>query len=241
MRPSDVLPILGAVLVTISLTTRTASAETIHDGGQVLGNGSARVYMEFEADGKLRSLGVSFEEAMLEGLPSVPNTYSRCFDKNGNGRIDARGECNGDYELIFLLPDELTSRTDAPFRWNGVNWNPAGHPHPAPPPWAVPHFDFHFYIQEREAVRAIRAGKCSELIDCGDFERAQKPVPAKYRHRDHIDVGAAVPDMGNHLIDSKSPELAKNGPPFTHTFIFGATETLQERLVHVCGKKKIKL
>ena len=28
--------------------------------------------------------------------------------------------------------------------------------------------------------------------------------------------------MGNHLINSKAPELAKNGPPFTHTFIFGA-------------------
>ena len=76
MRPSDVLPILGAVLVTISLTTRTASAETIYDGGRALGNGSARVYMEFEADGKLQALGVSFEDAMLEGLPClVPSIY----------------------------------------------------------------------------------------------------------------------------------------------------------------------
>ena len=36
------------------------------------------------------------------------------------------------------------------------------------------------------------------------------------------DVGAAVPDMGNHLIDSKSPELVTAGTVFTHTFIFGA-------------------
>jgi hypothetical protein len=28
--------------------------------------------------------------------------------------------------------------------------------------------------------------------------------------------------MGNHLINARSPELAKNGPAFTHTFIFGA-------------------
>jgi hypothetical protein len=41
-------------------------------------------------------------------------------------------------------------------------------------------------------------------------------------HADHIDVGAAVPDMGNHLIDSKSPELASQGQVFTHTFTFGA-------------------
>jgi hypothetical protein len=39
---------------------------------------------------------------------------------------------------------------------------------------------------------------------------------------DHVDVGAAVPDMGNHLIDSKSPELVTAGRAFTHTFIFGA-------------------
>ena len=28
--------------------------------------------------------------------------------------------------------------------------------------------------------------------------------------------------MGNHLIDSKAPELAPGGPPFTYTFIYGA-------------------
>ena len=103
-----------------------------------------------------------------------------------------------------------------------VNWNPAGHGHPVPPPWAVPHFDFHFYIQARDDVRAIRPGKFSELINCEDFRRSQKPVPAKFVHADHIDVGAAVPDMGNHLINSKATELATGGPNFTHTFIFGA-------------------
>ena len=76
----------------------------------------------------------------------MPNTWSRCFDKNGNGRIDAHGECNGDYELRFALPQELAQRAVTPFQWVSVNWNPMGHPPPAPPVWAVPHFDFHFYI-----------------------------------------------------------------------------------------------
>jgi hypothetical protein len=97
-----------------------------------------------------------------------------------------------------------------------------GHPPPAPPVWAVPHLDFHFYIMERDAVRQIRPGPCSELIHCDDFKRAQIPIPKHYVHPDHIDVGAAVPDMGNHLIDSKSPELVTQGTLFTHTFIFGA-------------------
>lgn len=222
MKPSRTWPVLTAALLAVFSAAPTARAETVYGDAQPLGDGAARIYAEFEAGGKLRALGVSFEETMLENLPSVPNTYSRCFDRNGNGKIDAKGECNGDYELAFLLPDELRARAGVPFSWISVNWNPEGHPHPAPPPWAVPHFDFHFYIQEREDVRRIRPGECSELIDCEDFKRAQMPVAAKYLNPDHIDVGAAVPDMGNHLIDSKSPELAKGGPPFTRTFIYGA-------------------
>ena len=97
-----------------------------------------------------------------------------------------------------------------------------GHPPPAPPVWAVPHHDFHFYIMEQAAVGKLRPGACGELIDCDDYKRARIPVPAKYVNADHIDVGAAVPDMGNHLIDSKTPELVIKGREFTHTFIFGA-------------------
>ncbi|MSP66696.1 MAG: hypothetical protein EXQ96_01070 [Alphaproteobacteria bacterium] len=73
-------------------------------------------------------------------------------------------------------------------------------------------------------MEALRPGKCAELLDCADFERARKLIPARYIHPDRIDVGAAVPAMGNHLIDSKSPELAPGGPPFTHTFIVGSND-----------------
>ncbi len=206
----------------MSVTTSLACAETFIGEAKQLGNGLAQLYAELDGKSVPQVLGITFSEKMLNGLPNKPNTYSRCFDKNGNGKIDPNGECNGDYELTFQLQGKLAKRTKTAFNWVSVNWNLEGHPHPAPPPWAVPHFDFHFYLQDREAVRAIRPGKCSELIDCDDFKRAQKPVPAKYLHSDHIDVGAAVPDMGNHLINSKSPELVKNGPPFTHTFIYGA-------------------
>ena len=117
---------------------------------------------------------------------------------------------------------ELLRSGVTPFTWVSVNWNPMGHPAPAPPVWAVPHYDFHFYIMPAAAVAQIRPGPCSELIHCDDFKRAQTPLPAGYVHADHIDVGAAVPDMGNHLIDSKTPELVVEGREFTHTFIFGA-------------------
>ncbi|MCZ6838612.1 MAG: hypothetical protein O7G13_04990 [Alphaproteobacteria bacterium] len=199
-----------------------SASTTVYGQAQNLGDGFAQLYAELDANSAPRVLGVSIDGGMLENLPAKTNNYSRCFDKNGNGKIDATGECNGDFELTFPVPQELAGNGTTPFKWVSVNWNPAGHGHPAPPPWEVPHFDFHFYIQSREDVRAIRPGKCSELIDCEDFKRAQIPVPKQLVHADHIDVGAAVPDMGNHLINKMAPELAPKGPKFTHTFIFGA-------------------
>jgi hypothetical protein len=211
-----------AALAAWGTAAALADPVTVYSEARRLGEGFAQVYAELDGTGAPQVIGVSFDRGMLEGLPAMPNTWSRCFDKNGNGRIDDHGECNGDYELAFALPQELVQRTITPFSWVSVNWNPMGHPPPAPPVWAVPHFDFHFYIMAPEAVGQIRPGPCAELIDCDDFKRAQTPVPARYVHADHIDVGAAVPAMGNHLIDSKSPELVVQGREFTHTFIFGA-------------------
>jgi hypothetical protein len=99
-----------------------------------------------------------------------------------------------------------------------VNWNPAGHH----APYARPHFDFHFYTADRERIEAIVPGRCGEMVDCGDFERARRPLEPRYRPEGHIDVGAVVPRMGNHLLDSRSPEMADSLAPFTHTFIYGA-------------------
>jgi hypothetical protein len=51
--------------------------------------------------------------------------------------------------------------------------------------------------------------------------RTTRPVPAPYLPKGYIDVGAVVPRMGNHLLDSQSPEL-KDSLPFSTTFIYGA-------------------
>jgi hypothetical protein len=222
MSGARTLLIGAAALAAWGTEVALADPVTVYSEAKRLGDGSAQVYADLDADGAPRVIGVSFDPGMLADLPTMPNTWSRCFDKNGNGKIDAHGECNGDYELRLALPQELAERGITPFKWVSVNWNPMGHPPPAPPAWAVPHYDFHFYIMRADAVGQIRPGPCAELIDCEDFKRAQTPVPARYVHPDHIDVGAAVPDMGNHLIDSKTPELVVPGRKFTHTFIFGA-------------------
>jgi hypothetical protein len=213
--------LIASISCVASLAATAADPKVIATKAQKVGNGWARAYVALDANGNALALGVSLDKQVLAGLPKELHPTSRCFDKNGDGKMDAH-ECLGDYAFIFPLPEGEAAAAVAPFKWVSLNWNPHGHIPPAPPPWAAPHFDFHFYIQDREAVKAIRTGTCGELIDCEDFKKATKAVPAKYVHRDHIDVGAAVPDMGNHLINSKAPELAKNGPPFTHTFIYGA-------------------
>jgi len=211
----------AGILCIVASAAFAAEARTVTTERQKVGNGWASVYVALDADGTPHALGVSLTSEALEGLPTEPNRTSRCFDRNGDGRIDV-DECVGDYNFTFAIPDGEAAKAVSPFKWIALNWNPHGHGKPAPPPWSAPHFDFHFYVADREAVKRLRTGSCGEMIDCDDFKTATKPVPAKYIHPDHVDVGAAVPDMGNHLIDSKSPELAKGGPPFTHTFIFGA-------------------
>lgn len=198
---------------------------TVYGKSGAMGRGIARTYAELNADGSPVRIGVVFTPGLLEGLPTDMNANDsrRCFDKDGNGTLQAHGECVGDYELALSLPPELAQRTDLPFKWVGVNWNPLGHLPPAPHVWAAPHFDFHFYTLEHSAVQAIRPGKCGELMDCRDFARATKPVPAQYLPEKYASVDAAVAAMGNHLVDTAAPELADPPQaPFTSSFIYGA-------------------
>jgi hypothetical protein len=199
-----------AALAVWAANSALADVATVYGEAKALGDGFAQVYAELDGAGAPQAIGVSFDPGLLADLPTMPNTWSRCFDKNANGGIDAHGECNGDYELRFALPHEVAQHANTPFKWVSVNFNPMGHPPPAPPVWAVPHYDFHFYIMPPEAVAQIRPGPCFELIDCDDFKRAQTPVPARYVHADHIDVGAAVPDMGN---PSDRFQVARAGLP----------------------------
>lgn len=185
-----------------------------------MGNGDIRTYVAFDAAGLPVELGVLMGGDSLDGLPAEHSTSGRCFDMNGNGRLDGHGECEGDHEYVLALPSAVTDRTDLPIQWVGVNWQVEGHIPPGV--YDLPHFDFHFYMTNEESVRAIGVGKCGIFMDCAHFERATKSVPAKYVDHRHVSVGAAVAMMGNHLIDTTAPEFAKPPNKFTHTWIFGA-------------------
>jgi hypothetical protein len=208
----------ASALVAGTFACFNAAANELPGAEMPIGGGTVRTYAVVGTDGAPTEIGVSFSKHALDGLPADSNNTNRCFDLDGSGVIDT-GECDGDYDYVLPLPAELASRSDIPFDWAMVNWNPMGHP---PQPWSVPHFDVHFYQISPDAVDAMRTGPCGIFMNCDDFQRAIKPVPAKYVNPDHVSVEAAVARMGDHLIDSLTPELGTPPQPFTHTFIFGA-------------------
>jgi hypothetical protein len=209
---------VAAVIAGLGLAVSAGVAhedETLLGRVEKMGAGTVQSFVTLDSGGVPAAIGVTMSGGALEQLPPVPNTVSRCFDLNGDGRHTGL-ECIGDEERILNVP--VDSSAGLPFRWITVNWNPAGHHNT---PYARPHFDFHFHTGNRDLVEAIAPGRCGELADCDDFKVATRPVPAAYLPKGYIDVGAVVPRMGNHLLDSRSPEL-KDSLPFSTTFIYGA-------------------
>jgi hypothetical protein len=228
---------LASLIVAVGLVAVLASwapehSRTYTGSAATIGKGSVESYVILTATGAPAAVGVHLTEGALEQLPVHKNRRSRCFDLNSDANI-AASECVGDEERILQLPAEIVARAQLPFRWISVNWNAEGHhppppkpgEAPAPPIYARPHFDFHFYAWDRDRIEAIAPGRCGEFVDCRDFERGRKPIPARYVPEGHVDVGIVVPRMGNHLLDSRSPELVDPSTPFTRTFIFGAFDS----------------
>jgi hypothetical protein len=220
---------LGLGLVNLLTSWALDRARTYVGPAAAIGAGKTRSYVTLSPGGAPVAVGVALTAGAFERLPAHKNGHSRCFDLDGNAKHSAN-ECLGDDERILELPAELMSHTQLPFKWIAVNWNAEGH-HPPPPPkgqqparpvYARPHFDFHFHTLDRASVEAIAPGRCGELVDCADFERGTRPLPSRYLPAGHIDVGIVVPRMGNHLLDSRSPELVDSSTPFTRTFIYGA-------------------
>lgn len=219
MQPAVLSPVIlatAALLGSLALTRSTEPATLEHTRrGQIekIGGGTAQSFVTLDSAGAPSAVGVTLSAGALEGLPREPNTVSRCFDLDADGR-HSHHECIGDVERILDVPAGISG---LPFKWITLNWNAAGHP----APYNRPHFDFHFYAVDRALIESITPGRCGELVDCGHFKRATQPLPQRFHPKGHINVGAVVPRMGNHLLDSESPEI-KDSLPFTRTFIYGA-------------------
>lgn len=184
-----------------------------------LGDGTVRIYSQLAGDRPV-SLGFVLDRRALGGLPTEPTDGAHCYDVDGNGTIDPATECVHEHEYLLDLPQRFRDVVGGPFQWAMLNWDPRGH---APAEiYGTPHFDLHFYLQDRAETAAIGTGPCGggNLVDCADYAEARLPVPARYLPADYLDIDAVVPGMGNHLGDPTAPEF--NGQPFTHTFMYGA-------------------
>ena len=165
-----------------------------------VGNGMARAYVVLDAkSGQAPAeIGIALDEKALDGLPADALEHS--FDL------------------------ELPAQAPAPYRFAELDWNPQGHVPPGV--YDVPHFDFHFYIIPQSARDAIDpsdpqfAAKASNL-PTGSYVPPFYIVPGP-------PAAVAVPHMGVHWLDVRSPELQAllGNPagyqPFTKTFIYGS-------------------
>jgi hypothetical protein len=214
-RTGGIVALLTGLGIAVSAGV-TAKEQTIRGRVERIGAGTVQSFVTLDEKNAPLAVGVAISAGALKQLPGSPNTVSRCYDLDGDGKHTGH-ECIGDLERILDVP--VAASAGLPFKWITVNWNAAGHP----APYNRAHFDFHFYTADRSLIEGITPGRCGELVDCGHFTRATHPVPSQYLPGGHINVGAVVPRMGNHLLDSQSPEL-KDSMPFTRTFIYGAYE-----------------
>jgi len=154
--------IVAAGLVALLASWAPEGSRTYTGSTAVIGNGQVQSYVMLTPTGAPVAVGVNLTEGALERLPVHKNSRSRCFDLNGDAII-AASECVGDEERILQLPDDIVARAQLPFKWISVNWNAEGHhppppkpgEAPAPPIYARPHFDFHFFAWDRERIEAI--------------------------------------------------------------------------------------
>lgn len=110
------------------------------------------------------------------------------------------------HETILQLPNEASI---APFNHITLDWNEHGHP--PMEIYDLPHFDVHFYFMSK-AERAT--------IGPNDTTQFNRPLPAENLPPNYLETPGGVPQMGAHIIDLLSPEIAGTGI-FTHTFIYG--------------------
>jgi hypothetical protein len=171
-----------------------------------LGEGRARTYVVIDqkAGGAPLEVGVALDERALDGLPT-----------HGTG-----GGPHGNF-VAYDLP--MPARHNTPYRFVELDWNPSGHgaPHEAA------HFDFHFYTVTEAERNAIDPAD-PQFQDKANNIPSAAYVPAPWLVFPAPPNAMAVPKMGVHWIDPRSPELQEllGNPagykPFTTTFIFGS-------------------
>lgn len=127
---------LLAVVLTFLVTAcgeddpgQSAEPTTYLGPSAAFGQGHVRVWEKANVDGSLLSVGVTFSEDVLTGLPE------------------------DEISVHLDFPQEVET---SPFTIMGLHWNPAGH---APEPiYGLAHFDVHFYVVSEQELAAVTPG-----------------------------------------------------------------------------------
>ncbi|WP_435101860.1 hypothetical protein [Halarchaeum sp. P4] len=184
-------------------------------GSQKIGNGEVSTFATVTPSGNPKQVGVHFSEGALDALP-----YAEDFE---NGNVDNAMKSHGVWMKPFTL--DLPDVVPEPFEYVGAGWNPQGHTPKGV--YTKPHFDIHFYFNDRETIGDIGinpdTGK-PYVISTDDIEKGQ--VPEGYVL---LEGGAVVPNMGAHLAPADAPELDSGKNPdgasdWLHTLIWGAAD-----------------
>ena len=188
-----------------SLDLATESSARREDGAPVkVGRGEARAYVVVDPEsGDPVEVGVALDEAAMDGLPETG-------EHGGGGH---------EHYSSWIL--ELPGGHRTPYRFVELDWNPKGHGGP----YTAPHFDFHFYrvpLAERNAIDPARADYPAQAARLPAADELPAAYAAHHVLANLTPAEAAVPRMGLHWIDTRSPELPPRNEPFTATFIVGS-------------------
>jgi hypothetical protein len=182
-----------------------------------LGDGFARTYVAVDIRSNAPvEVGVALSELSMGGLPAPMVMSSASADPHAH--VDY-------HEYILNLPTVNGTQ----YKFVELDWNPGGH-EPAGV-YDVPHFDFHFYTVEksvRDSIDPVLLGKDAFMAKSGSLPPEDERAPSYMALSAPGTPVLAVPRMGTHWVDVRTPELQglfgrpEAYLPFTSTFLHGS-------------------
>ncbi|MDQ2667185.1 MAG: DUF5602 domain-containing protein [Gemmatimonadota bacterium] len=192
-----VIAVAGTALACGGTTEPNSLAALTYGASQSFAQGTARAWVQTDDNGAPSSMGIALTEGALTGLPTTVS-----------------GPSPTALMVSLALP---AAAAGTGFDHAEIGWNPNGHDPVAI--YGSPHFDMHFYMISAATQAAILpndpqwGAKAANLPTSAFVPVGYVPPPAPI-------AASAVPQMGVHWTDVKSPEF--NGQPFTSTFIYGS-------------------
>ena len=192
-----VIATLGLAVACGDSTTAVDKSALVYGPSASFAQGSARAWVQTDATGTASAIGIAITETALNGLPTTVS-----------------GPSPSAIMATLALPAEAAGTG---FDHAELGWNPLGHD--PVQIYGLPHFDMHFYTVSSATQLAILPNDPQWATKAANLPTASF-VPTGYVSPPAPVAANAVPQMGVHWTDVKSPEF--NGQPFASTFIYGS-------------------